>query len=360
MKKIILILSLICSMNVYAASWPNTTPGNMTMSYFIGPGDRSTTFPRYAVLTDYVAGFNADSSTYDRIIFLCQSASNPSTGACPTSATGQSYLGETSINLQFTEKKSGISRNLIVKGYKHTRYDRWDCSEPQLTLNSQTRLCGSNVYGRGTTLSLYIPASEINKLPFGGEWEATLIFNVRRLAGSIYGKYTVNFNVKLTDKNNIQVWIPGFHRDPRIDLNLRPKGNMKYIGTNKMDMCFYDGYSSNSNSIEIKFHDDNITGKNTYHLKKLGDSTKVLPYNISLVLGGKTYNPVNGESLKINNTTDLEINWNRITAISMPEINEPVLCWPARLLLNADVYNPDAGEYSGNINITFTPSSENL
>ncbi|MDA6318094.1 CfaE/CblD family pilus tip adhesin, partial [Escherichia coli] len=79
-----------------------------------------------------------------------------------------------------------------------------------------------------------------------------------------YGNYTVNITVDLTDKGNIQVWLPGFHSNPRVDLNLRPIGNYKYSGSNSLDMCFYDGYSTNSDSMVIKFQDDNPTNSSEY------------------------------------------------------------------------------------------------
>ncbi|HAP3365742.1 TPA: CS19 fimbria tip adhesin CsdD, partial [Escherichia coli] len=114
-----------------------------------------------------------------------------------------------------------------------------------------------------------------------------------------------------------------------------------------------------SDSMVIKFQDDNPTNSSEYNLYKIGGTEK-LPYAVSLLMGEKIFYPVNGQSFTINDSSVLETNWNRVTAVAMPEVNVPVLCWPARLLLNADVNAPDAGQYSGQIYITFTPSVENL
>lgn len=368
MKKIIMALSLAFSAGVHAnTSWMETVPGSQNFPHTLGTWDRSMTLPptTYYVFNNYVAGYNENSTTYDRIIFLCQSTTDTSTGACPTGERGATATGTTTVNLRFTEKRSQVKQDLRLIGYKNQRYkpqSGYTCPEYNRPLNSHISACEGRIYANGTTLTLYIPAGEINKLPFGGIWEATLIFRVKRYASTTYGTYTVNITVDLTDKGNIQVWVPGFHSTPRVDLNLRPEGNGRYTGTNTLDMCFYDGYSTNSNSMEIRLMDDSGSSSagNTYYLNKTDAPEDRLPYSIALLLGGRRFEPENGISFTIDDSAVLETNWNRITAVSMPEIKVPVLCWPARLLFSADVNNPTAGQYSGNINITFTPSSANL
>lgn len=175
-----------------------------------------------------------------------------------------------------------------------------------------------------------------------------------------YGFYTINISVNLTDKGNVQVWLPQFKSDARVDLNLRPTGGGTYIGRNSVDMCFYDGYSTKSNSLEIIFQDDNVKSDGKFYLKKTNDDSKELAYTLSLLLAGKNLTPTNGQTLYITDAASLETNWNRITAATMPEISVPVLCWPRRLQLDANVKNHEAGQYMGNINITFTPSSQTL
>ncbi len=360
MKRVIMALSLVFSMGIYASTWTETTPGSLSFTYGLGPWDRSTSPPGsdYYLLTNHVAGYG--SSQYDRIVFLCTSSTDTSRGACPTSGLSTVSYGRTTLSLQFKEKRSLVKSNLNVIGWKVPRFASGACTENNTTLNSHVYTCAGES-AQGLTLSMYIPANEISKLPFGGIWEATLVLNVRRIASTVYGQYTMNFTINLTDKGNIQVWVPGFHSDPRVDLNLRPEGNGRYTGTNTLDMCFYDGYSTNSSSIEIRLQDDSgLSAGNTYYLNKTDDLTNQLPYNVALLLGGRRFEPENGTSFTIDDGTVLETNWNRITAVSMPEINVPVLCWPARLLFSADVNNPTAGQYSGNIHITFTPSSANL
>lgn len=363
MKKIFIFLSIIFSAVVSAGRYPETTVGNLTKSFQAPRQDRSVQSPIYNIFTNHVAGYSLSHNLYDRIVFLCTSSSNPVNGACPTVGTSGIQYGTTTITLQFTEKRSLIKRNINLAGNKKPIWENQSCDTSNLmVLNSKSWSCGAYGNANGTLLNLYIPAGEINKLPFGGIWEATLILRLSRygeVSSTHYGNYTVNITVDLTDKGNIQVWLPGFHSNPRVDLNLHPIGNYKYSGSNSLDMCFYDGYSTNSDSMVIKFQDDNPTYSSEYNLYKIGGTEK-LPYAVSLLMGEKIFYPVNGQSFTINDSSVLETNWNRVTAVAMPEVNVPVLCWPARLLLNADVNAPDAGQYSGQIYITFTPSVENL
>lgn len=364
MKKFIMALSLVFSASIHA-SWTETTPGSLSFPHTLGSWDRRQTLPPsdYYFFNNHVAAYG--STSYNKTVFLCNSTTDTSTGACPTSGSSYAINGKTTIDLQFTEKRSQVKKDLQLIGWKIPRWaEKYNCSENINALNSNSYSClvyGTAYQASGVTLSLYMPQSEINKLPFGGVWEGTLVFKVRRIAGTVYGTYTVNITVDLTDKENIQVWIPGFHSAPRVDLNLRPEGNGKYTGTNTLDMCFYDGYSTNSDSMEIRLQDDSgASSGNTYYLNKTDNPEKQLPYSVALLIGGRRFYPENGKSFTINDSAVLSTNWRRITSVSMPEINVPVLCWPAQLLFSADVNNPTAGQYSGNIKIIFTPSSANM
>lgn len=147
-----------------------------------------------------------------------------------------------------------------------------------------------------------------------------------------YGFYTINISVNLTDKGNVQVWLPQFKSDARVDLNLRPTGGGTYIGRNSVDMCFYDGYSTKSNSLEIIFQDDNVKSDGKFYLKKTNDDSKELAYTLSLLLAGKNLTPTNGQTLYITDAASLETNWNRITAAT---IQKSVF----RCCVGLDVYN---------------------
>lgn len=360
MKKLLLFFLLACIGNGAAIAGPyqevQLTDRDFTMQHTM---DRSNTSPEITLFND-IAGYSL--GTYKQptatIGFLCYGTTDYSNGACDATSFSTHVQGISDIVLQFTEKRSRVKYNLTLQGYKNYLFENFSDSADSKLSSYYYKMCTQSP--AGVKLNLYIPPGEINKLPFGGIWEATLKLRVTHYNSNRF-VWTFNISINLTDKNNIQVWVPGFHSDPRVDLNLRPEGNGRYTGTNMLDMCFYDGYSTNSNRMEIKLQDGSgVSSGNTYYLNKIDDPSERLPYSVTLLLGGRRFKPENGMSFSINDSAVLETNWNRITAVSMPEINVPVLCWPAQLLFSADVSNPAAGGYSGNIRITFTPSSVNL
>lgn len=360
MNKISFIFTLFFSSVLFTfAVSADKIPGNENITNIFGPHDRNVSSPKHNILNNYITAYSESHSLYDRMTYLCLSSQNTLNGACPTSENPSSSQdrGETNITLQFTEKRSLIKRELQIKGYKQLLFKNVNCPV-SLTLNSAHFNCGKYA-ASGGSLYLYIPAGELKKLPFGGIWDATLKLRVKRRYSETYGTYTINITVKLTDKGNIQIWLPQFKSDARVDLNLRPTGGNTYIGRNSVDMCFYDGYSTNSSSLEIRFQ-DNPKSDGKFYLRKINDDTKEIAYTLSLLLAGKSLTPTNGQTLNITDAASLETNWNRITAVTMPEISVPVLCWPGRLQLDANVKNPEAGQYMGNINIIFTPSSQTL
>nr|AXG72670.1 CfaB(St)/CfaE/LTB fusion protein [synthetic construct] len=193
-----------------AAAKADKNPGSENMTNTIGPHDRGGSSPIYNILNSYLTAYNGSHHLYDRMSFLCLSSQNTLNGACPSSdAPGTATIdGETNITLQFTEKRSLIKRELQIKGYKQFLFKNANCPS-KLALNSSHFQCNRE-QASGATLSLYIPAGELNKLPFGGVWNAVLKLNVKRRYDTTYGTYTINITVNLTDKGNIQIWLPQF------------------------------------------------------------------------------------------------------------------------------------------------------
>ncbi|MGU0016158.1 CfaE/CblD family pilus tip adhesin [Escherichia coli] len=164
-----------------------------------------------------------------------------------------------------------------------------------LTLNSAHYTCNRNS-ASGASLYLYIPAGELKNLPFGGIWDATLKLRVKRRYDQTYENYTINITVKLTDKGNIQIWLPQFKSDAHINLTCVQLVGA-HIGRNSVDMCFYDGYSTNSSSLELRFQDNNPKSDGKFYLRKINDDTKEIAYTLSLLLAGKSLTPTNGTSI---------------------------------------------------------------
>ncbi len=371
MKKILsclFILSSLMSLHCYADNeWPAPAmePVNETKDVILPQMDRSSlpSADIYAYNNHITANLNPNNTgNYSATVYVCQSNSNSVNGKCPT-GVNQSAARPLPISLQFTEAKSHIKQDLIVNGIRSNISNGYYSMGMDMTTTVEG--------GTGSALTLYLPATELKKLPVGGIWTAKLILSYR-FSSRVLSTYTINFRFDITDKANIQVYMPQFGNasTPQIDMNIRPKngasgkidGSMGYAGKNTVDMCLYDGYNTNSSSMVMQFVgvNDGGSGTDTFYLHKNNDASTTLPYKVNFGFSGDTPGKslINGQSWSINQAQQLPTNWNRITSVGLPNISVPVLCWPAKLTLSTDLPAAQAsGSYSGTLKIVFTPST---
>ncbi|ALX93554.1 hypothetical protein AV650_08250 [Serratia fonticola] len=363
MKRILsplLLLAALFSFHCYAdGEWPapEMQPMNETKNITLPQMDRSSlpTGTLYVYQNHVTANEASAKTNYQATGYVCLSNSNSINGMCP-STVASSALDPTPITLRFTEVKSHITKDLVLYAQKslisNAYYPR--------AMNSTVSIAG----GTGSALTLYMQQSELKKLPVGGIWTAKLIINYR-FSSRVLSTYTTHFLFDITDKSNIQVYMPQYGNAamPQVDLNIRPKNNANgYAGKNAIDMCLYDGYNTNSSSMVMQFSgvNDGGSGTNTFYLHKNDDASVTLPYKVNFGFTGESpgRSIVNGESWSINQAQQLPINWNRITAVGLPNIAIPVLCWPAKLTISTDLpASQPAGAYSGVIKVVFTPDT---
>ncbi|EIC8564625.1 hypothetical protein LAR32_005724 [Escherichia coli] len=239
-----------------------------------------------------------------------------------------------------------VKKDLTVKAYR----------DGNLLINSPTFGHISDYY-----LTLYIEGDEIDKLPFGGIWEAKLIFQQAQHGAAASTRTDIleyNLSINLKDSKNVQIWFPQFlgQGDVQLDLNMRPVsegGNPTFKGSNILDMCLYDGYSTNYSQFQVKaLSNGNERGRFT--LKHESKSDAYLPYDVLLSLSGTEHLLKPGVPVLIDYANKLEVNWNVITALDGSPISIPVLCWPAKLKFTSEVTNPLSGSYKGNLDLLFT------
>lgn len=268
------------------------------------------------------------------------------------------------ISLRFTESRTGIWRDLIVKGYGILPYQNGSgCTTfdgPVEFGSVGITRCSDDTFYAGYKLTLYFDQNELSKLPVGGIWTAQLLLDYRQWVNIYKSTYTVNFKINLTDKKNIQVWLPDFGKgNPQIDLNITPFHGGGLKGKNVVNMCFYDGYSTNSSHLQLRFYDDG-SGSGTDLFKLTSADGVELPYKVSLAFGGGAAKTIiNNRTMEVEG--NIPVNWARILPVSLPDIPIPVLCWPATLTLktNLPVSQP-AGNYTGRLIVAFTPDSASL
>lgn len=348
------------------ASFPDTQPTDKSKAELFNYDRSSLPGGKHYIYDKEVTIYNDNVDAYlieGRGGYVCKSASDSRNGMCPDKLAWSLVSGNTTIKLRFTEAKSNMTKDLDIIGSRSLPYPSvTGCTALALDsvpLNNAPFVgCEDGTSTVGSLLNLWIENSELSKLPFGGIWTATLLLDYWQWDPKQYkSTYTIKFKIDLTDKNNIQVWLPQFGKGaPQVDLNLRPVLSGGFKGKNTIDMCLYDGYSTNSSLFTMNFSsaDKDSRDPEAFILK---DGINKLSYNVDLSFqGGSSSSRVkNGVNWSINTHT-LPVNWNRILPVSLPDVSTPVLCWPTKLHLSANVPSTTpAGNYSGTLKVVFTP-----
>ncbi|MDS1577319.1 CfaE/CblD family pilus tip adhesin [Escherichia coli] len=365
--KRILFFVMLCIVSFQTFAIIDMEPANQTRTVSITADRSALPAGNYYVFNEELVAFNnQDYGKYGRSGFVCKSSTDSKNGMCSTSQRWGFVRKETNISLRFTESRTGISRDLIVKGYGIFPFQNGSaCSTYRGPVEfgsvSMTR-CEDNTFYAGYRSTLYFDQSELSKLPVGGIWTAQLLLDYLQWKNVYKATYTVNFKINLTDKKNIQVWLPDFGKgSPQIDLNITPFHGGGLKGQNVVNMCFYDGYSTNSSHLQLRFYDDDGSDSGTDLFKLTSaDGIGKLPYKVSLAFGGGAAKTIiNNRALVIEG--NIPVNWARILAVSLPDIPIPVLCWPATLTLNANLpVSQPANDYTGRLIVAFTPDSASL
>ncbi|MCA8352495.1 CfaE/CblD family pilus tip adhesin [Burkholderia cepacia] len=334
--------------------------------------------------------FNGASGGYDttnyakwgRNSWTCQSSTATATGACATEPIWIVEGDSTSIRLSFKEETTGATAVLNLHG--QNGYSRHlDCSGNaipesvsvgrgpiEMAQSAVLTSCPTRGWD-GRKLFVKIPSAELKKLPSGGTWKANLQLNLRQWdVGGVNPKiatFKASIRLDVTDKNNIQVYLPEFtSATPTVDLKLRklPNGS-RMSGTSNVDMCLYDGYNSQSTWFDVSASDGltvDRRDKGQYSVLLDKDKSSAyesrIDYNVSLTYAGKNIVLPNNETVRLQG-----VNNSAGRSVSLPGISVPVICTPTPLTLETPEFQSvwkRPGKYSNKLTITFTPSSASL
>ena len=332
--------------------------------------------------------FNGASGGYDtknpkkwgRNSWTCESATSVEAGACPTEPVWLTTAGtSTPIRLRFVEKVAGIAAVLNLRGESAYGLHR-DCngnpipervSDARRPIQDAVSLGAcTNIVWDERKLFVRIPVAELKKLPSGGIWTANLQLNLREWRPSSPRKIAVfkaTIRLKVTDKNNIQIYLPEFESaTPVVDLKLRTLSNGSRVsGTSSVDMCLYDGYNAQSTWFDVSASDGltiDRRDKGSYSVlldkDKSGADASRIDYKASLTYAGQEFELRNNETVHL---WSMDPYSNE--QVQLPNISVPVVCMPARLTLKTpevEVASKRPGKYSNKLTITFTPSSARL
>lgn len=337
--------------------------------------DRATPPADHYFWRNLLLGSNNTGSgpVYGGLSLLCLSNTDSRNGRCSTVITGQ--FGTSTIPLRFTERRSRLSVELNLRGYNRRNFPGSICgawSPSHLLSSNIATLCEDRTISIGTDSSLWIPQSELAKIPSGGIWDAQLIMRLRYSSSTMW-TYTADITLDVTDKNNIAVYLPAFgNATPLVDLNLRTQplagsAGGQVSGRANLDMCLYDGHNANSTWYEVRVSDTlpAIPGRPVDHfsvLRDVGggvtDARNRVDYGVTMQYNGASLTLRNNEMLRLTGVDSAQIR-----AVSLPGIPFPVVCTPTPMTLTTPAFHQIdkiSGRYSGTLRVEFTPSAEML
>ncbi|WP_434701653.1 CfaE/CblD family pilus tip adhesin [Pseudomonas sp. D1-36] len=375
-RRLIAFIAAVTALPAFADIHPSDYYQSVVLEF-----DRSTPNPTYYLWEKMIHGWSAQhkpGAGYTNMHFVCLSNTDPANGQCSTTTAGR--LGTTSIPLRFTERRSGLSYVLVVKGQLYRKYPNnlcngsWDGRIFVLTTNGAA-YCNQEEEditrrSEGTGSTLWIPQSEFAKLPTGGIWTAKMILRLKMYASQPIERaytYTVDFKLDVTDRDNMQIYLPAYGMTtPQVDLNLRtrplstaPGGIVS--GRSVVDACLYDGYNANSQSYEIR-----VTGTTpvpgmegrffVHHTSGGSGERNRIEYTVRTRTAnlGETQH-VSGQPVSFNGINNAEIR-----AVKLPNVPYPVVCTPWPITLDTPPFNQidkNTGQYRGELKLEFTPST---
>lgn len=373
--------ALVTALSAFAlnASAASQQPANRSDSVE-ATRDRGEPLGDILVFNGASGGYDtSDAAKWGRNSWTCKSASDTTSGACPTEPVWSGGGASTPIRLSFTDETTGATAVLNLEG-KNAYTRHVDCDGNQISeIQSNTHVamhqaqsatfCGARLWD-GRALYVRIPAAELGKLPSGGVWAANLQLDLRLWGkGSLptIASFRAAIKLKVTDRNNVQIYLPAFTGStPTIDLRLRKLPNGSRIsGTSTIDMCLYDGYNSQSAWFDVSASDGLLIDRRasgSYSVlldaDKSGAYASRIDYNANLTFGGKKIDLPNNEVIRLPSVNNSE---GRM--VTLPGIPVPVVCTPTPLTLETPEVQSAfkrPGRYSNKLTITFSPSSASL
>lgn len=214
---------------------------------------------------------------------------------------------------------------------------------------------------------------EMNNLPVGGVWEGQLKVGFNKADTVVNYSADIVLKGKATGKQDI--YFPEFNgANPLVQLDLHPTGSVtsnSYVeDVTTLDMCLYDGFNSNSDSMTLSFKDEGKAAAarqngyfSIYNTATGGtDEAERVDYRVEM------FDPHSKgwRTVKNNDSFTLQAGENgqdQVRPVRLPSITYPVLCSPAPLRLIVDkfrVTDKAAGYYKGVLTVEFSPSLNSI
>ena len=329
--------------------------------------------------------------SYDGIV--CLSNTNPEYGSCVTNYSRRTVDGISNINLQLTERRSGMKANINLTGYASKYYpDISVCNiqmPPSNYIDSPTYLysapyaiqkqkclawdgrAATEITNPGWALTIKIPQGQ--NLPVGGVWEGNMILKQVNSLG-INATWKAHLQFDVTDTNHIDIYFPEFGTAaPLVPLNIHPTGGASPTpggqDVTNLDMCLYDGFNVNSSKYEVLLEDGNHrtpAGRPMGWFSVYRDGGDENQPRDRIDYQVRMNNPETDAMMDVRNgelITWNAVNTHRVRPVRLPSISYPVLCAPTPLEFRVNKFataDKNAGQYHGTLRVTFTPTTTTL
>ena len=322
------------------------------------PGDQ-VLLPRRTILGHSYAA----SEGLGAIYLVCKSQSDSERGKCPTADTSEANAYVSSVPLRFTERRSGLTTDLNVRGFltridgvRSCYFEYWADDQFPLWTSVGPDCLGSPPVGTGAELTL--ESAELLKL-VAGKWDATLELQMQK-EGMALASQTFTFELTITDHDRVSIYFPEYDQaTPHVGLNVKynPFPTPTIAGKRELEMCLYDGLGSQSNYLEVTISDSGRAAPgrpldrfSVWHDGGGGGGERDrLDYKIQLQHAGVPISMENGRLQPLSgiDTADLRL-------VVLPGMSQPVYCVPTPMTLEmppVDASTKASGYYSGNLRI---------
>lgn len=299
------------------------------------------------------------------LVLLCRGSKFTTMGSCANAPVQNNSLwgvpvnnGGTDITLQFTEQRSGVTRDIKLLGYKRIAGAYMALQNWSTTLHA-----GASRFYVGILID------ELNKFPFGGVWKAGLKMHLYDMKDRGLYEWNADITLNITDSHNMQIYLPQLTGNtPTVDLNLQHRSGIgasaQVSGSAHIDACLYDGFNSNSKRFTLTASNpegSDFVVKNQRSDPKAPNRNKISYQVLASTPGSNSAGTLPmqpGVPKEFTIPTDVNV-----TAVQLPNIVGSVLCVPWGIELKTEMFKQSdklAGNYNGKLNIIFSPSTNQL
>lgn len=340
---------------------PETHPVSATQNIVMSwdrsamPGDIDLWVP------EVVLGYSADKSLkYGQLHLTCASSTDPSMGACPVTGVATSATGSAMIEVQATERRSGLRTNFSVKGWINRGMETRICGSYWLDPIRPPWIAAKDDCGGessvGTRAGLLIPVEEMSRL-VAGHWDAELVLALHdELAGPAVATYRFTFDLTITDRNAVSIYFPAFHHvTPLVQLNSDYDPIRQTVGgRTSLEMCLYDGLGSQAQYLGVTVRDRSGKppgpgGYSLWHTDGGSDDTRRLDYTVTLDHNGAPVPMPNGVEQQLHG-----IDTALLRLVLLPGMRQPVFCVPTPITFDiprVPISTQQAGTYFGELQV---------